>query len=112
MNIVKIDEKYEEMKVREMGELELRGAQYMLAMCQIEDEKELYGEVVTTLESIDNDTFYCQKHLNYSDTNYIKGFHISSVFMIEGNYNVLFGIALSNSKNTYPKHFVVRFDYN
>lgn len=112
MNISRLDKKYEELKVREMGELEIRGAQYLLAMCQIEDEMELYGEVLTTVESIDNDTFYCQKHLNYSDTNYVKGYNISSVFMIEGNYDVLFGLAVSGNENIYPHDFVVRFDYN
>lgn len=109
MKLTIINEQYKELKVRDMGELELRGAQWLLLQCIREDEWEIFGEYITSAEKLDEETYYCSKLLNIAYNYLLKGYYISAVFTVEGNSADLFGIA--SKYNDMENNFIVRFDY-
>ena len=109
MKITKMDMNYEELEVREMSNLELAGATYILHKLIKSFENEIYGESYTSTNRLENELYYCGKHLNFSDCWYIDNIFISSVFMVKNSYENLFAIA-SDSMD-FEKDYIVRIDY-
>ena len=98
---------------REMGELEIYGA--MLYMYQLVSEfnKEAFGENHTTIDDIDNATYYANKTLEVAEGGFLINLDngqpviLDSVFMIEGNRNDLWGYAY-NEDDEEQDLFLVR----
>ena len=109
MEITKIDMTYEEMQVKEMNNLEINGATYILYKAICKSEEETYGEVYTHISGLENELYYCGKHFNFNDCWWIQGYYISSVFMLKNSFENLFAIA-SDSMD-FEKDYIVRIDY-
>lgn len=108
MKLVKIDREYDDLEVKEMSEIEIQGCILYLYKMIIEFEKATYGEIYTTLEDVENITYYCGKHLQIQGDYYLDNYYISSMFMIEKSKDTVFCICSENEK--YEKDFVCRID--
>lgn len=96
MKLVKIDREYDDLEVKEMSEVEIQGCILYLYKMIIEFEKATYGEIYTTLEDVENITYYCGKHLQIHGDYYLDKYYISSMFMIEKSKNTVFCICLGD----------------
>lgn len=107
-------------RIREMGELELYGAvSYIYEVIKDFEERE-HGECYTTWNDIDSATYYANKKLELTEDYMIQDDEgrycvLDYVFMLEGNNNVLLGLAhledLDNEGEEYlDDTFYVRFD--
>lgn len=55
------------------------------------------GEIYTTLDDIENITYYCGKHLQIQGDYYLSNYYISSLFMIEKSNYTVFSLGLDNA---------------
>lgn len=108
MKLTKIYKKYEELNIRDMSEVEIQGAILYLYKMIMEDEEEVNGEAYSTLNDIDNITYYCSRNLQIQGDYYIKGFYVSSIFMVEHSYETLF--CLCSDSADFKQDFVCRID--
>lgn len=108
MNLVKINKEYEELKIREMSEIEIQGAILYLYELVTETEESEFGEIYTTINDVKNVTYYSGKNLQIQDCYYLKGFYVGSLFMINDSYNTLFCICANN--DNFERNFVCRID--
>lgn len=96
MKLVKIDREYDDLEVKEMSEIEIQGCILYLYKMIIEFEKDTYGEIYTTLEDVENITYYCGKHLQIQGDYYLDNYYIISMFMIEQSKNTILSVGLDN----------------
>lgn len=108
MNLVRISKEYEELKIRDMSEIEIQGAILYLYELISETEELEFGESYTTINDVKNLTFYCNNNLQIQDCYYIKGFYISSLFMVEHSDNTMF--CLCSNDEEFGESFVCRID--
>lgn len=110
MDLVRISKEYEELKIRDMSEIEIQGAILYLYELISETEELEFGESYTTINDVKNLTYYCSLNLQIQDCYYIKGFYISSLFMVEHSDNTIF--CLSSNNEECEESFVCRIDIN
>ena len=108
MKLVKIDREYDNLEVKEMSEIEIQGCILYLYKMIIEFEKDTYGEIYTTLEDVENITYYCGKHLQIQGDYYLDKYYISSMFMIEKSKDTVFVICIDNEQQN--DNFICRID--
>lgn len=108
MKLVKIDREYYDLEVKEMSEIEIQGCILYLYKMIIEFEKDTYGETYTTLEDVENITYYCGKHLQIQGDYYLDNYYISSMFMIEKSKDTVFVICIDNEQQN--DNFICRID--
>lgn len=108
MILRKIDFNYE---VREMSDIEIKGAIYML----YELAKNIND---ISIEEIDEMTYYCDKHLYINDVLLIQddegnAEYIDSVFCIEGSSELYFNACLTDEDDNFieDKSFTCRAEY-
>lgn len=83
---------------REMSKLEIYGAMYQLHIA---------SDCEVDLETIDYNTFYCNKALQIIDGLLVAGMVIDSVFMLGNNKEDLFGYAFYDGYE--DEMFLIRF---
>lgn len=108
MDLVRISKEYEELKIRDMSEIEIQGAILYLYELICETEELEFGESYITINDVKNLTYYCSLNLQIQDYYYAKGFYIGSLFMVEHSYNTIF--CLCSSEEDFEKNFVCRID--
>lgn len=108
MKLVKIDREYDDLEVKEMSEIEIQGCILYLYKMIIEFEKDTYGEIYTTLEDVENITYYWGKHLQIQGDYYLDKYYISSMFMIEKSKDTVFVICIDNEQQN--DNFICRID--
>lgn len=104
--ITKVDLNYETMSIKEMSNIEIKGAILTVYEVIREYEDFIFGESFSILEQLDNNSYYCSKHLNFQNDIFIDNMYISSIFMIESNKEDLFAIASYNEN--FENDFIVR----
>lgn len=92
---------------REMNELEIAGAVAYVYSSVREYEMLHFGECNTTFDSVNGDSYYCNKVLQLNDNEgYVldykddKELILDHVFMIEGSLDVLWGYAYWHNPET------------
>ena len=108
MNLVKISKEYEELKIRDMSEIEIQGVILYLYELITETEEFEFGEIYTSLNNVKNATYYCGNNLQIQDNYYAKGFYVSSLFMVENSYNTAFCVCSNNEE--FKDDFICRID--
>ncbi|GEM_PF-2068534 len=106
MKLGKISKKYEELKIRDMSELEIQGSILYLYELTTETEELEFGEKYSSINEVKNLVYYCGKNLHIQDGFYVKGFYINSLFMIENSYDIVFCVCSNNQK--FDNNFVCR----
>lgn len=109
MKLVKIDREYDDLEIKEMSEIEIQGCILYLYKMIIEFEKDTYGEIYTTLEDVENITYYCGKHLQIQGDYYLDNYYISSIFMIEKSKDTVFCICSYDKR--FKEIYVCRIDF-
>lgn len=108
MKLVKIDREYDDLEIKEMSEIEIQGCILYLYKMIIEFENDTYGERYTTLEDVENITYYCGKHLQIQGDYYLDNYYISSIFIIECAKDTVFCLCSNNEEC--EQNFICRID--
>lgn len=88
----------DEITRREMSEIEIYGAMMYIHQLVNDFNEEVCGERCTTLNEVDEMTYYCNKSLEIVDGHLVnldngKPIVLDCVFCLENNYSDLFGYA-------------------
>lgn len=90
MNLIKTGMVYKELLIREMNEIEIGGAIAIFVKACNQEEQELYDQHITTIENIDNETFYSKGAVQFNEPPNLRGVLIEKLFLVPMNYDSLY----------------------